>query len=163
MLLIITHKGDLNIIPFPPQSLYICICVALSRFSHFWPDSSRPSRLLCPWDSLGKNTGVGCHALLQRLFPSQGLSMRLLQLLLASRFFTTEPLGKPLYIWKTHLFRKTSSVCSQCLPPPKSKLHNIPFFLKPFIIQLFQSYPPICILSRICGLKSSKLFTTPKI
>ena len=22
-------------------------------------------RLLCPWDSPGKNTGVGCHALLQ--------------------------------------------------------------------------------------------------
>ena len=21
--------------------------------------------LLCPWDSLGKNTGVGCHSLLQ--------------------------------------------------------------------------------------------------
>ena len=24
---------------------------------------------LCPWDSPGKNTGVGCHALLQRIFP----------------------------------------------------------------------------------------------
>ena len=24
-----------------------------------------PTRLLCPWDSPGKNTGVGCHALLQ--------------------------------------------------------------------------------------------------
>ena len=24
-----------------------------------------PSRLLCPWDSPGKNTGVGCHFLLQ--------------------------------------------------------------------------------------------------
>ena len=33
-------------------------------------DSLRPhglqrTRLLCPWDSLGKNTGVGCHFLLQ--------------------------------------------------------------------------------------------------
>ena len=25
------------------------------------------SRLPCPWDSLGKNTGVGCHFLLQRM------------------------------------------------------------------------------------------------
>ena len=25
-----------------------------------------PTRLLCPWDSPGKNTGVGCHFLLQR-------------------------------------------------------------------------------------------------
>ena len=24
-----------------------------------------PARLLCPWDFPGKNTGVGCHALLQ--------------------------------------------------------------------------------------------------
>ena len=28
---------------------------------HRWP----PTRLLCPWDSPGKNTGVGCHFLLQ--------------------------------------------------------------------------------------------------
>ena len=27
-----------------------------------------PARLLCPWDSPGKNTGVGCHALLQEIF-----------------------------------------------------------------------------------------------
>ena len=27
-----------------------------------------PTRLLCPWDSPGKNTGVGCHALLQRIY-----------------------------------------------------------------------------------------------
>ena len=25
----------------------------------------QPTRLLCPWDSPGKNTGVGCHTLLQ--------------------------------------------------------------------------------------------------
>ena len=27
---------------------------------------------LCPWDSPGENTGVGCHALLQEIFPTQG-------------------------------------------------------------------------------------------
>ena len=26
----------------------------------------------CPWNSLGKNTGVGCHSLLLRIFPTQG-------------------------------------------------------------------------------------------
>ena len=31
----------------------------------------QPTRLLCPWDSPGKNTGVGCHALLQWIFPTQ--------------------------------------------------------------------------------------------
>ena len=29
------------------------------------PHGLWPARLLCPWDSQGKNTGVGCHALLQ--------------------------------------------------------------------------------------------------
>ena len=28
-----------------------------------------PSRLLCPWDSPDKNTGVGCHFLLQIHYP----------------------------------------------------------------------------------------------
>ena len=30
-----------------------------------------PARLLCPWDSPRKNTGAGCHALLQGVFPTQ--------------------------------------------------------------------------------------------
>ena len=30
------------------------------------PHRRQPTRLLCPWDSPGKNTGVGCHFLLQR-------------------------------------------------------------------------------------------------
>ena len=34
--------------------------------------------LLCLWNSLGKNTGVGCHALLQGIFPKQGLNPGLL-------------------------------------------------------------------------------------
>ena len=29
------------------------------------PIDGSPTRLLCPWDSLGKNTGVGCHFPLQ--------------------------------------------------------------------------------------------------
>ena len=37
--------------------------------------------LLCPWDSPGKNTRVGCHALLQGIFLSQGSNLRLLWLL----------------------------------------------------------------------------------
>ena len=33
-----------------------------------------PTRLLCPWEFPGKNTGVGCCALLQRIFPTQSLN-----------------------------------------------------------------------------------------
>ena len=47
------------------------------------------------WNSPGKNTGVGCHRLLQGLFLTQGLNLHLLGLLLAGGFFTTIPPGKP--------------------------------------------------------------------
>ena len=32
------------------------------------------TRFLRPWDFPGKNTGVGCHCLLQEIFPTQGLN-----------------------------------------------------------------------------------------
>ena len=37
-----------------------------------------PARLLCPWNSPGKNTGAGCHFLLQGIFPTQGSNLGLL-------------------------------------------------------------------------------------
>ena len=40
----------------------------LSRFNRgdsVRPHRRQPTRLRCPWDSPGKNTGVGCHFLLQ--------------------------------------------------------------------------------------------------
>ena len=36
------------------------------------PHGLQPARLLCPKDFLGKSTGVGCHFLLQGIFPTQG-------------------------------------------------------------------------------------------
>ena len=36
-----------------------------------------PAGLLCPWDSPGKNTGVGCHFLVQGIFLTQGLNLGL--------------------------------------------------------------------------------------
>ena len=38
------------------------------------------ANLLCPWDSPGKNTGVGCHSLLQGIFLTQGSNLCLLNL-----------------------------------------------------------------------------------
>ena len=38
----------------------------------------RRARLLCPWDSSGKDTGVGSHFLFQGIFPTQGLNPGLL-------------------------------------------------------------------------------------
>ena len=38
------------------------------------PHGLQPTRLLCPWDFPGKSTGVGCHFLLQGIFPTQELN-----------------------------------------------------------------------------------------
>ena len=45
------------------------------------PMNCSPPGLLCSWDSPGKNTGVGCHFLLQVIFPTQGSNSHLLNLL----------------------------------------------------------------------------------
>ena len=38
------------------------------------PHALQPARLLCPWDSPSRNTGVGCQTLLLGIFPTQGLN-----------------------------------------------------------------------------------------
>ena len=43
-------------------------------FDSVQPRGLWPTRLLCPWDSLGKNIGVGSHSLLQGIFLTQGLN-----------------------------------------------------------------------------------------
>ena len=56
-----------------------------------WPGSSVRR------DSPGKNTGVGCHAFLQRIFPTQGLNPSLLHLLhWQADSLPRVPLGKPI-------------------------------------------------------------------
>ena len=56
----------------------MCLCLVTSVLSDFAIYGLLPTRLLCPWDSLGKNTGVGCHALFQGIFLTQGLNLCLL-------------------------------------------------------------------------------------
>ena len=44
----------------------------------FCDSVDQPTRLLCPWNSPGKNGGVGCYSLLQRIFLTQGSNTGLL-------------------------------------------------------------------------------------
>ena len=61
----------------------LVVCVSCSiMFNSLRPHGLQPARLLYPWNSPGKNTGVGCHSFLQRIFPTQGSNLRLLYLLL---------------------------------------------------------------------------------
>ena len=45
------------------------------------PHGLKPARLLCPWNSPGKNAGEGCHFQLQGIFTTQGLNPSLMCLL----------------------------------------------------------------------------------
>ena len=53
-------------------------CLVAKLWSTFVTLWSTAHQLLCPWDFPGKNTGVGCHFLLQGIFQAQGLNLHLL-------------------------------------------------------------------------------------
>ena len=55
------------------------VCSVVSDSLH--PHGMQPARLLCPWNSPGKNTRVGYHSLVQEIFPTQGSNLHLLHLL----------------------------------------------------------------------------------
>ena len=57
----------------------VCVCESLQ--SCLTLCDRMDCRLFCPWDFPGKNTGVGCHFLLQGIFLTQGLNPHLLCLL----------------------------------------------------------------------------------
>ena len=119
-------------------NMYYCVCVhakslqsCLTLCDHM--DCSLPSSS-CLWDFLGKNTGVGCHALLQGIFPTQGSTLRLLWFLYCRRVFTAEPPGKPNMgsMWSIKLmvtdfvlspFYEEKASCEEAMPVsnPKSR------------------------------------------
>ena len=60
-------------------SLSVCVCVSYSVVSDLLRTHGlKPARLLCPWDSPNKNTGVTCCAVLQGIVPTQELNLGLL-------------------------------------------------------------------------------------
>ena len=70
-------------------------CLVLSDI--LWPHGPWPARLLCSWDFPSKYTGVGCHFLLQGIFPDPGIQPASpASLALADRFSgNPEPHGNP--------------------------------------------------------------------
>ena len=74
------------------DSVYFCllrVCGCTLSQVRLATPGLQPSRLLCPWDSPGKGTGVGCRFLLWDL-PGPGVEpASLASLALAGGFFTT--------------------------------------------------------------------------
>ena len=97
---------------------FSCYCIhyfLLLLFSHQVLSDSLATqwtvaaRLLCPQDFPSKNTGVGCHFLLQEIFLTQGQNLYLLQWWMDS--FATEPPGKNMH----QQFILFKSLCSSPL------------------------------------------------
>ena len=84
----INYFGQQNLIAgaYVRPCMWVCVCVCewLSHFSrvqlftNLWTVGLETVGLLFPLDSPGKNPEVGCHALLQGIFPTQGSNHRLL-------------------------------------------------------------------------------------
>ena len=55
-----------------------CCLITKSCPTVLWPHGLQSARLLCPWNSPGKNTGMGSYSLLQGIFWTQGLKLGLL-------------------------------------------------------------------------------------
>ena len=73
------------------------LCMHVSHISRVWlfvTLSTVAHQPLSLWASPSKNTAMGCHALLQGIFQTQGLNL-CLPSLLHCRFFSAEPSGKP--------------------------------------------------------------------
>ena len=68
-----THVGAFLVLDEPNKggSLLTEYSVASLVFDSLQPHGLYPPRLLCPWGSSNKNTGVGCHSLLQFLVQEQ--------------------------------------------------------------------------------------------
>ena len=71
--------GQRSLVDYSPSHSNLKVKVLVAQLSELlglhglWP-----TRLLRPWDSAGKNIGVGSHSLLQGIFPTQGLNLGLM-------------------------------------------------------------------------------------
>ena len=79
--------------PWNPGTTFCACSLAQSCPTLLQPHGLQSARLLCLWDSPGKNTGVGYHFLFQGNLPDPGIEPA--SPILAGGFFTTEPPGNP--------------------------------------------------------------------
>ena len=95
--------------------LYFCVllvCLAAQLCLTLWPFGLQLTRILCPWDFSGKNTGVACHFLLQGIFPTLGSNPGLLHCrqILYQLSYEGSPNSLRCLIWSFTCFCLTSTV-----------------------------------------------------
>ena len=96
----------------------LCVCC---HYSHvrlsvtLW--TLQPARLLCLWDSPGKNAGVGCHALLQGIFQNEEIEPASLKSPASAAGFTIGTTWEALQVLKS-IWMFCFSVASMWQPFP---------------------------------------------
>ena len=121
------------------------------------PHRQKPTRLPHPWDSPGKNTGVGCHFLLQCMKVKSESEVAHPALLLATpqtaayqappsmgfsrqEYWSGLPLPSPYFIYKSKQIKKYTLrglICPkpiQPLSPPRTALHINIVFIPPMVL-----------------------------
>ena len=93
--------------------------VAQSCLTSLQPYGLYPARVLCPWDSPGKNTGVGCQSFLQGALPHPGIKPRCPALQVDS--LLPKPPGKPEKV-RDHCNREVESRPSRNITERNSDL-----------------------------------------
>ena len=97
--LFLTFQGSISEV----NKYFFCCCYCLVAQSCLTLQSHglQSTRLLCPWDFPGKNAGVGCHFLLQGIFPTPGSNLHLLlwqaDSLLLSHLGSPKPITLPTF------------------------------------------------------------------
>ena len=110
-----------------PSYISCLIASVVSNSVHLY--GLQPTKLLCPWSSLGKSTGMGCHALLQETFPTQGSNC--LSLMSpespAGRFFTTSATWEAYIYCCCSVAKSCPTLCNpmDCNTPGIPILHHL--------------------------------------
>ena len=111
------------------------LCAVLSCFSHvllFVTPWTTAGQAPLSWDTPDRNTAVGCHALLQGIFPTQGSNLCLLYLLhWEASSLPLGPPGKPKSTIAADAAKSLQSCSTLCNPIDGSPLGSpVPGILK---------------------------------
>ena len=101
-------------ITYFPELAYYCAVCSTQSYPTLWDPMDSSPQGSCPWNSLDKNTGVGCPFLPQEVFPIRKLNLHPLHLLhWQADSLPLAPPGKP----------RCRAACSYWSPSPPLQLH----------------------------------------
>ena len=129
------------------------ICAVLSRSvvsDSLQPHGLQPVRFLCHGDSLGKNSGVSCHALFQGMFPTWGLNPglpRCRPILYCLSHHSKKPFVPLQFIQFRAL--QTSSFSLQYMAKPQQSYLIVSFF-PDFMLQMCKTQNPRIFEDLLC-------------